>query len=494
MITKIINEECKSVVYIPPPEYGAPDYHLVKLTTTYEDGKVEDIVKLIKDYQRSFWITRKGAQNHKSKKEWEDLTNLIEYKTTQSKMEDNIKRAVQRRVFNGQLKKLIDDVPYIYGSDIKSTALIKADYIRKYKYNQSIYKVAVQDTETDVINGTEQIIMMTVTMGSTCFTAVQKSFLEGVPNATDRFYALMDKYLSEVLTARNIKPELVIVDDEVSVVKAVMKKTHEIKPDIVTFWNMDFDIKKIMAAFKNANEDIADTFCDPIVPKAYRFFKYIPGPDKKITDSGKVKPNKPHERWNVVVCPCSFQFVDAMCAYKQLRIAKPEERSYKLNSILSLELGIRKLNFKEADHLADIDLHKFMQTYYKLEYIVYNTFDCISIELLDEKTTDLRLSFPMQAGYSDYGDFNKQPRKTVDQLHYFLIDEFQKVIGSTGSEMADELDKEIWDLRGWIVALEASLIQTNGLRIIEELPDKPTKIYGFAGDLDVSAALNLGPL
>jgi len=188
-----------------------------------------------------------------------------------------------------------------------------------------------------------------------------------------------------------------------------------------------------------------------------------------------------------VFCPSSFYFVDAMCAYRQIRTGSAEEPSYSLDAILKKHLGMRKLKIEEGAHLTGIDWHQFMQEKHPLEYIIYNVFDCVSMEMLDEKTKDLRLTMPMMAGCSDFEKFNSQPRRTADALHYFCLQN-GKVIGTTSSEMATELDKYTLGLDGWIVTLPAHLVMDNGLQIIEECPTLKTNIRGHVGDLDVSAS------
>lgn len=144
-------------------------------------------------------------------------------------------------------------------------------------------------------------------------------------------------------------------------------------------------------------------------------------------------------------------------------------------------LGIRKLKFKEADKYIKLQWHEFMQANHKLEYIIYNRFDCISIEELDEKTNDMSLTFPLFSGFSDFTNFKSQPRRTVDNLHYFALGKGY-IIGSTGSETSTEDDSTVVGLDGWITALPAHLVADNGLKCIEEYPDMITNIRGHVGD------------
>lgn len=78
-----------------------------------------------------------------------------------------------------------------------------------------------------------------------------------------------------------------------------------------------------------------------------------------------------------------------MCFFKINRVREQNRPSYSLDSILNDELDLEKLKFKEAEGYEGLELHQLMQSKYKLEYGIYNVFDCIALELLDEKTGDL---------------------------------------------------------------------------------------------------------
>jgi hypothetical protein len=483
-------KECRFAVYMEPPRYDMPDYHLIKeqIHVAQEDGTftLKPNILLIQNFKRSFWTTRKGFQNHKNKKEWEDFDKLIETKTSQSQMLENAKKALGTPWVKGDMRKLSAS-PYLYGSDILSTAVIKRAYMDRFPNVQTKYTMAVYDVETDVINGTEQIIMATVSYKSVVYTVVAKSFLDGIADAQSRVDIAMEKYLSEYVKDRNLKPEMVIVEREIDIIKLSIDKCHELKPDFLAIWNINFDIPKIVAACERARIDPADIFSDPIIPKEYRSFKYIQGKSQKITASGKVTPIKPSAQWHTVVAPASFYVIDAMCAYRHIRTGKAEEQSYSLDSILNKELGVRKLKFKEADEYTGLKWHEFMQTNYKIEYIIYNRFDCISIEVLDEKTTDLSLTLPMFSGNSDFLNFKSQPRRAADVLHYYCLSK-NKVIASTGSNMMEDMDSSTLGLDNWIITLPAHLVADNGLKMIEEYPELRSNCRSHVGDLDVSAA------
>lgn len=443
---------------------------------------------LVKDFKRPFWVTRKGAQNHQQKKEWELHTNVMRNEATQTLLCEQAARMLGQPWFKGDLR-MLNESPYLYGTDCTSTVIMKKMYQEKYPIQGTKYKVGTFDTETDVVNGTEEIIMATFTCGQYVHTAVVKGFLEGMTDVQARVDEAMTRYLGELVEKRNLICTLEVVDNAIEAVKSCFKVAHEVKPDWPAIWNIDFDVNKILDACEKYGEDPKDIFSDPSVPEEYRYFRYKQGKKQKMTASGKMSPIKPAAQWHVLTAPASFTVIDAMCVYKQVRTGKPEEQSYSLDAILDKTLGLRKLAFAEADHVANIKIkwHRLMQSTYKIEYIIYNRFDCIGMELVDEKTQDLALSMPMFSGASDFATFNSQPKRTIDRLHFYVQTK-GLVMGSTSPEMRDEMDDETVELTGWIVTLPAELIQDNGLQVILEDPSLRTNIRTHTGDLDVSAS------
>ncbi len=493
-MAKIIPEEdikgieCRFATYIAPAEGSKDDYHLVKEVVHLKDGRITPNLKVIKNYKRPFGITKEAFRKHKEKKEWEDISKLRLYECTQTNLISSIAKALGNPGFKGSLKRLCNS-PYVYGADITSTALIKRSYMDLYPELNTFHTVAVLDIETDMIWGTGEIIMLTISMMDKVVTAISKKFLgKCLEIAPLKLEALFDKYLGTYKKNRNINWEVIYCDSPGEIVVKSIKRAHTWMPDFIAIWNIDFDLPKMIHALEKESISPADVFSDPSVPPALRFFKYIKGPTQKVTASGKIKPLKNAEQWHVATCPASFYLIDAMCAYRQIRVGGQDEPSYALDFILQKVLGTRKLKFKETDHLSGPGWHIEMQTNYKLEYVIYNVFDCIGVEELDEKTKDLRLTLHGLAGCSDYARFNSQPRRLVDDLHHYVLKHRNMMIATTGEEMKHPFDDKVIGLGGWIVMLPAANVADNGLKIIKEHPELRSNARAHVGDLDVSAS------
>lgn len=487
--------ECRFAVYCPPAPGSRSDLHWVKEIVHLKDGSTVPRSRGLTNFKRPFWITSKNARNHQQKKETELASKLMKFTSTQSELIPSINAALEQSYRNDDkglnLRKLCRN-PYIYGADIKSTALIKRQYQERFPDTNTPYSVACSDTETNVFTKEQGIIMDTISFKDRVYTAVLADFVKGYSNVIPRLQAMLRKHLGKYVDERKIVWEIEIVDNEGEIVKRVLQKAHEWKPDFFAMWNIDFDIPKMIKALERSGMNLADVFSDPACPPEFRHFEYKKGPTTKKTSSGKITPKPPHEQWHTVYAPASFYVVDAMCAYKQIRISDPAESAYSLDYILGLKLNIGKLRFDDAEfeHVGHgLPWHRLMQSTYQLEYIIYNVFDCISMELLDEQTKDLSVVMPLLGGSSDFFDFKSQPRRLVDELHFFVqtIDP-PRVFGTTSDQMTDEIDEKTVSSDDWIIMLPAALIADNGLRCILEDPELRTKLFRNVADLDVSAS------
>lgn len=493
--------ECKFGVHVPtrrPQERH--DLNIIKETIHFEDGTSKPNLRFIKDYKRSFYITKKSKQNHQQKKEAEYIDNLLEKKVTQSELRDAVAKSLERSWSKESLRELASS-PFLYGTDISSTALIKKQYQVKYPELTTSYSVCTFDIETDVVNGTNTIIMATVCFQNQCFTAVLKDFIKGYSNIELLFTETVNKYIKPYIEKHGMSPVLYVAIDPVDLLKTIFTKIHEWMPDFLAIWNMNFDIPQVLRVLEEHGVKPSNILCDPRIPEDYRVCRYKPGPNKKVTASGKVIPINPAAQWHTLTNTASFYVIDAMCVYKQIRLAKQEEPSYSLDNILNKELGIRKLKFTEADQYKGLKWHQVMQTMYKLEYIVYNIFDSLSMLELDAKTKDLCLTLPTYAGISDFSDFKSQPKKIADALHSFCLDKGM-VLGTIGSskdqpqednpedengDIPDVINDEIMDLRNWICTLPSHMV-IPGMACIEEDPTIRTNIRAYVYDADETAA------
>lgn len=481
----ILGYECRFAVFLQN-RFSDQDLHVVKEIVHTKDGRQIPHLRKVYNYKRPFWVAKPAHRKYEQHREWESVDNLRKFESTQSKLGIYMARALGKPGFNGDVRSLLES-PYVYGADILSTTLIKAKYLDAFPNLITPYSVACFDTEKDMINGTEEINMATISFKDKIYTAINKSVFAGYPDVINQLKQKMDRYLGEYVKKRNIKWEVELVDSDTDIIINCMNKMHAWKPDFMAIWNINFDLPLMEKALLKKGINPADVFSDPSIEKEFRYFRYKQGPNKRITDSGVVNSLKPAEQWHTLYAPCTSYFIDAMCVYQKIRMQDGAEPSYALDSILQKELGIRKLNFTQAEHLSKVDWHIFMQSKHPFEYVIYNVFDCISMEELDEKTLDLSYTLPLFSEASDFANFKSQPRRLADKLHFECLSK-NLVIGVTSSKLKTELDKLTIPIADIIVALPAEMRTNDGLRCIVENENLATNIYAFGADLDIAAA------
>ena len=498
---EIVSRECRHVVYCPPPKDGyltghTKDLHVIKLQEKDKDGNYHPRVYLDYDRKYPIYVTKPAVRKtHTDKKEFEKLTNLDAYPTRECDKVDTIRKAlgIRRQLYG---LKAACDSPYVYGTDIPFSSIIK-EQINKTVTAMGASTLAVFDVETNMFSVREEIIIACLSFKDRVVQVVDRKFFTGhcigmsrkeadeyiIRRTTEEWL----KWLSEDIIKRKIKLNIVLVDEEIDIVKTIFKYAHEWKPDVIGGWNVVFDIKKCVAAAEHAGVDIADIICDPSVPKPYRYFEIDYGATHRKTASGKHKPLSEHEQWITFKCPASFEIQDTMRVFKAVRVGQPDEISYTLDYQLQKTLKRGKLYTGSVTTDNGTDWHRAMQKEFPFEYMAYNGRDCIGIEEHDEVTFDHAFAIP---ALLDNTPFKKTPSVPTRQTNYyhFLALEHGKVIASTGTKPWPDYMRKCMALSDWIVMLEPIYLTHEGARCVEENHLQCTNIYVACADIDVTAA------
>ena len=486
----VLGRECRFALYTKSTESN-DDIHLIKYQVHLSDGTIVPEIQVVKNRTRPSYVERKGARTYKELKEWVPINTLDQYNTTQTNIPKVAAKALGK--FQGPgLRDLLVDAPYVYGAEISTSAIIKKKAMLEFQatgLKDTPYTYAVLDTETNGLDKKSVILICTVSMKSKMVTYIQKSFLPPHKDPIGELHRLGEEILGERYRQRGIVPEFHIVDDEITIVKESLKKLHEWKPDFVGIFNMTFDIDKILDACERADVKPESIFPDPSIPEEYRRFRFKKGLSKRVTSDGDQLSFKPSQRWNTVFTPASFYFVDPMCAYRNVRPGAPEEPSYSLDYLAEKEKVPKKLKFAPAEQYEKSpDLwHEFMQKNYPFHYVIYNQGDNITTEELEEATKDVTIKLPIFARSSDFFRCDSQPKKIVDELHWFC-EKRGLVPGCVSNSMVRDVDKMVVSVNGLIVMLPAQLVDDSGLCCIEESPLIITNIHTHAADLDIKSS------
>lgn len=457
---QIASRECRFSIYIPGPTPEHPDLHYIKEVVHTKDGRSFPNVSGRYDEQFPFWITRKGFRNHRQHKEWERLERLQEFRCPRRFQHTRIAAALGKPWLR-DLRACLNE-PSVYGVDISTTAVIKREYQVKWAITPTPYTICELDIEANVVDGSELPTILSISMPPTygaparCYTYVTKAYASARENFIEEMEAKTQELITPLLktyreTAKKeikFEPPVYDIDYKCEIVKDDMElwikafeQIHKWEPDFLSIFNVTYEMNQLLASCERYGVDPRDFMNDPRLPREYRPFDYIEGKPQKVTASGKKMPIKPAARWHHVEIAASFFIIDQMCAYKQTRMGEQEEQSYALDALMRKELKLSKLHVPEADHIphATLEWHRYMQKHHPIEYCVYNRFDVIGPQLLDEKVKDLSMVLPTMAATSDFKRFPSQPRRTCDNLHWHVLALPEpRVMGVTPHKREDE--------------------------------------------------------
>ena len=490
---KIVKKALMQAFYSRANDGSNDDQVLIKERLLYEDGTEKSRLVKRNNYTRPYWITKEWYQEtHEQKKEYEKLDNLNPYFSTQAKLARSVSGKL-RSFDDYPTMRNLSASPYLYGTDISSVSYLKHEYKMQYPKYTPTASVAMLDLETNVFTEAGEIISGAITYKDKVLIVVDKKFIEGIDNFQDKIHDMFNKHLGKYVVERNLRLIVHVADDELGIVKRLFQMLHKLKPDFVGIWNMSFDLGKILACLERFNVDPANIFSDPSVEPRFRNFRYREDQARKVTSNGKATAKHFADLWHYIDAPSSFYIVDAMCLFKRIRAAAAARHSYGLDAILKEEVDIEKLKFDEAKGYKGIELHKFMQTNYKLEYLVYNAFDCMSMEILDEKVKDISTTMLGVTGVTELKDMSSGPKNLINALHFFML-EHGLVIGSTSEDMREPDDDLLLDLTGWITTAPCGLIDHNSKDVVEDVYELYSRIYRHCMDVDVASGYPTGEI
>lgn len=489
-----VKREFISGVYRQSNENYNQDVAIIKEKLHYEDGTIKPNLRIIRNYQRPFWITKKELRVHKDKREYEMTHNLVQYKSTQAELANNIFNVLNGFKPNKQIRLHdVSDSPYVYGASISPITFIHHTYKTKYPNLFTPATLAVMDYEWDVVKGTDAIISGALSHKEHLYLAIVKSHFNNNLNGKEALIQeCINKHLTKFTEPRHIIPVITFHDTAGGVVKQLMKRVHELMPDYLGFWNVEGDIDHMLAALKEDNIPPEYIFSDPSVPDEFKFVSWIKDAEYKTTATGKRTPKNMVDRWHKFKTAASYQVICMMATYRTIRASKQLRTSYKLNDVLHDELGLGKTYFEEIPYEdGSIDWHKYMQSTNNMEhralYIAYMAGDVIPLEIMDEKNNDIAISLRTMLGYSEFDKFKSNPAKLMDDK--FFVDLNEGRIGCTVAKtMYSELDDLTYNINGWIKTLSSDLVYNIGCNLINNFPHRETNISVFGFDLDVASA------
>jgi hypothetical protein len=469
--------------------HGDTDIITAKIIEHTPDGKLIPHFKIIKDFERSAWVTLPQHRKYKDKKTYEPLERLMEIKSTEARMPRALCKALGIRYNSSTYLNQLLSSPYVYGMAPRVTSILKHTIRKKYPEAISPSTIVVGDIETSMLDKDEHILCLAITFKDKVYMAVNRDFVKNVNDPINKLQKAAKEYLNTTIEGRVASYEFVIADSPAQVVIACLQKLHEWKPDFLAFWNMNFDIPRCIKALEDEGYDPKDYFNDPSVPEKYRHTKYYQQRAQKESAGGRMGKKAPSELWHLLENHASWYAIDPMCFFRKNRAHLKQELSYGLDYIGKKLINMGKLEFDIGSQyeVGSKEWHRYMQAKHPIEYCIYCIQDCILVELIDEKTDDLAKTISQSTDMGEYQTMFNLPNALEHAFYFEMLEEYGVVLGQAGQDMRRELDKHIIDTDDIIVMLPSHLITDNGMKLFSDATDIVTQCRPGAADDDVES-------
>lgn len=337
-------------------------------------------------------------------------------------------RRVYNHALNNELAKALDmwglkyvdpvrvlNSPYSAGNDIPIDVLYKHAMNEKLERTAENYKVGALDIETDIVNNTGAILCIAyVTDDHKVYLSILRSFLKGKEDV-DAIRACCIEKVAEFTKGLNTKAQKVmeknpvkeininICQTEIEQLRWIWNMIHKEKDEVLSIWNMRFDMKVMEERMLMYHADPAEVMCHPEAPSQYRVCKLT-------EDNSPIEKLGHHTyRWDVMELSGYTQPIDSMCLFSRLRRVDGLRGSYGLGAVAADTIGSSKMDFGDDGHYQ-------MQTERQVEYCAYNVIDSLILTVQDKVTNDVGSMFLLTQN-SVLPAFAKQ---TVQLTHSFF--------------------------------------------------------------------------
>ena len=503
----IIAKVCKNATY-SVSKYDKSDLTCVKITNIHEDGSRSDSFIAVKDYKQPVWIVKPERRLFEQHKDYIEAGACREYRLPRCQIPFMAKKQLFGVLDHKATIRDVSNNQFVFGLDQTPPVHIKYSFFKKYgEYQEKEpYTVASFDVEANMDwedDATRPMIMAALTMQDKAYFAGVRSFYKTnglIPSDEEIVLKLKEsenKYLSQHKVERNCHNIVYeLFDTPGQVAKAMLDKFHEWGPDWITSWNAEYDMKAMERALATEGYDLADAYCDPSIPKEYRFYKLDLGRTHKVKEDGSSSPLDPQEKWPTIRSMAKWKWMDFMsffCIKRQPVEGKQPDAS--LEGCANAVGVTGKLYTEEGAHLlpGSPQWHRYMQNKYPYLYSSYCIGDNWVIEAINDKTKDLTLSLGMLLKYSEFFNYVSQPKVISDTISFVARDN-GFVWGSTPSKRDTSFTAQLPTLKNWIALLDTEKNASVGYAIFEGLDDVISQGRRMNDDIDVEGAYPHGGL
>lgn len=517
---QIVSRECKHATYSINPDF-THDMLTVKEWVTLKSGERLPNLARYKDYKRPLWITKDGFRDHDEKIEFEELKRVDKIECRQLDVSTELYNRLRYGNPTWGIKQLARK-PYVYGGDFGSEVYLKARYMERWPNVFQNNLVTVVDAETDVTKPGFNPILWSEVNDDEIVLYYNRKFTRGIPNYEDdvreAYHNTIAEFMDHIRNKLRSKDgsypswiddlqsrplRFVAGDDSLAITLDMVGNLHAKQPDIVTGWNVFFDVSVIHGALIDGGMDPKVVLSDPRVPPEFQMAHIKEGPRERRSAAGVTTKLDGFEQWHTTLHTASFRFVDSMQLYWQLRKAMGKEvGGYSLDAVMVRQLGVGKVTTGVSDSkvpTSTLAWHLDMQKNHKVAYGVYAIFDSVGLRCQEYKNNDLTSQISALAGSIDYSNYNSQPKINAVDMHFFALKHCDKVICTTSNDMDVAANSDILSRNGWIVTFPSHLVRDVGLYLFSDMPTIQSTITMFGADADVETTyptaeiiLNLG--
>ena len=473
---------------------GDNDIHLVKEQHYHDDGTVTPHLQLVHNFEIPFWVTKKNNQTYEQKKEREPFHRVAKHMSRQCDLERTIGTALGMR---GKRMNVLSQSPYLYGGNIPSEAHLKEAYTTKYGPATGSYSLAAFDLEVDVVRGTGEILASSIAFKKEVEVYILRDFIPETCDdvVMDLLAKSKNKYLQHILKA-GATVKFILCETEADVITQSIARLHEWKPDVVSVWNIKYDLPIVEKRSQALGIDIKQLWSDPCIPRPLQRYYFKEGRSSSMTEDGQFKKIQFEDRWHTIYTSSSFVLLDGMCTYRRLRTQQARLPSYSLDSILKREKLPEKVKIEGCDQYKGLALHVHQQSKRQVEYSAYAAGDSWALLDLDAKILDLELTLPLFQGDSPFSLAATPSRQADINLFFWLLRNEGHVLGTAAYLDKDDpeavkkdrmLNKHL-STRNIIVTVDAWKTTMNGSKCLIEDPNRITNIRKFGSDDDVESS------
>lgn len=492
------------------------DMMFTKQRTWFKDKTFVDEFVVRRNFRRCLYVTRPLYRNHKQKKTREFLKKLELFLVPTSHIPYVGGLQVHRQY------KSVRDIRrdrFIYGTEIDAKTLLKQYHLienRNKVRTITPYTICYFDIEASTLDPKTNEIYISSTLcdfrivdgvkvhdGIYLYMYATKDYIANCGGTAEvieqKLIALTKKNIPEAakdwLSRDNIHIKLIECDDGGDIGEKTFIDFHYMEPDIVSGWNVMFDIESIKYSIlqydtrsDGTKRVLEDIMCDPRVPKQYRVVNIVPGKTFSVTESGKKKTILPHQRLHTFEIIASFAVLDNMVVHYYVREGeKSKKGGYGIDKIGKALIQFQKNTLVELPELGG-KLHARLVREYPIEYMFYNVNDNFLLYGINHKTRDLDVNMPLLMDISEWSAMGKNTNKTMDDLHFSYLRD-GKVLGTFVTDKAFEKDVPIcyeYDRTGWTTTLDQSLRLPRELELFVDF-NEPLMIDKNALDVDQEA-------